>query len=160
MSDSEAADSLRKILAKSTPKTPKPMSSQSTGTTTAPLATTTPATPLQTRPAAPTFYFPTVNVPGSSPKSATASASSGPRKSVFSSKPTPWASKPNQSGGKKDQAAAPQTTTSSSTVSLHSIVDTVQDVAPKEEEEEEEADKKEDGEISVAGSRWWTRGGR
>ncbi|EDU51107.1 hypothetical protein PtrSN002B_008883 [Pyrenophora tritici-repentis] len=151
MSDSEAADSLRKILAKSTPKAPKPKSSQPLGTTTAPPAATTPATPLQTRHAAPTFHFPTVNVPGSSPKSATGSASSGPRKSVFSSKTTSSAPKPNQSSRKKEQAAAPETTTSSSTVSLHSIIDTEQDVAPKEEK----ADKK----TSMAGSRWWTRGG-
>jgi len=86
MEGSEAAESLRKFLAKTASKTSTPTSSQSSGiATSSSAATPAPAsnTGLPIRPRIPSLQFPTVNVPGSSSKSATANTPSRSPKSIF-----------------------------------------------------------------------------
>jgi len=86
MECSEAADSLRKFFAKTALKTLAPTSSQSSDIATSSSAATlasASATGMPIRPRAPSLRFPTVNVPGSLPKSATANMPSRAPQSIF-----------------------------------------------------------------------------
>jgi hypothetical protein len=85
MQDSEAADSLRDILAKSPQRTPTHRPSQPSGgitTSDQGALTPSPSKPLPIR-AMPALEYPAVNVPGSSPKSASVVTPSSSPKSIF-----------------------------------------------------------------------------